>query len=51
MGEGAKERQEMVKKVNKDFMNMFRGDEYDEELVEEAYRMMCANIRSGSYSC
>jgi len=46
VGEGAKERQEMVKKVNKDFMNMFGGNEYDEELVEEAYRMMCANIRS-----
>ena len=47
VGEGAEERKEMVKKVNPAFMNIFGGNEYDEGLIEEAYRMMCANIRSG----
>merc|ERR1719237_156831 len=46
VGEGAEKRQEMAKKVHKEFMNMFGGNEYDEGIIEEAYKMMCANIRS-----
>jgi len=46
VGKGAEERQKMVGKVNKAFMALFGGNEYDEELIEEAYRMICANIRS-----
>ena len=45
VGKGAEERQKMVGKVNKAFMALFGGNEYDEELIEEAYRMICANIR------
>ena len=47
VGEGAEKRQEMAKKVHKEFMNLFGGKECDEGILEEAYRMMCVNIRSG----
>ena len=45
VGEGAEERQEMSNKVNKAFLNMFDGKEYEERVIEEGFRMMCANIR------
>ena len=41
----AEERQEMSNKVNKAFLNMFDGKEYEERVIEEGFRMMCANIR------
>ena len=46
VGEGAEERKEMAIKVSKEFMNLFDGKEYNEGPIEEAYRMMCSNIRS-----
>jgi gluconate kinase len=46
VGEGAEERRELAGRVNKDFMKMFTGEEFDNEVIEEGYRAMCANIRS-----
>jgi len=46
VGEGVEARQEMVSKVNKEFLNLFGGKDYDEEVIHEGYKMMCANIRS-----
>ena len=45
VGKGAEERQQMANKVGKAFMGLFGGLEYDQEVIEEAYRTMCANIR------
>ena len=45
MGEGVEARQEMVSKVNKEFLNLFGSKDYDEEVIHEGYKMMCANIR------
>ena len=45
VGEGAEARQEMVSKVNKEFLNLFGSKDYDEEVIHEGYKMMCANIR------
>ena len=45
VGAGAKERQELVNRVNKEFMKMFSGKEYDKEVMKEGYRAMCADIR------
>ena len=47
VGEGVEARQEMVSKVNKEFLNLFGGKDYDEEVIHEGYKMMCANIRLG----
>ena len=47
VGEGAEERQEKAKKSIKEFFNQIGGKEYNEGVMEEAYRMMCADIRSG----
>ena len=47
VGKGAEKRQEMANKVNKAFIGLLGGNEYDKGLLEEGYRMMCANIRSG----
>ena len=45
VGKGAEERQQMDNKEGKAFMGLFGGLEYDQEVIEEAYRTMCANIR------
>ena len=49
VGEGAEERQEMANKKNKAMLGLFGSNENDDDkgLIEEGYRMMCANIRSG----
>ena len=51
VGEGAEARQEMVSKVNKEFLNLFGGKDYDEEVIHKGYKMMCANIRLGIRGC
>ena len=48
VGMGAEERQEMSNKVNKVFLNMLDGNEYDNRVIDRGFRMMCANIRLGS---
>jgi len=40
------ERQQMSNEVNKAFLDMLGGKEYDEGVIERGFRMMCANIRS-----
>ena len=47
VGRGAKERQEMSNKVNKEVLNMLGSNEYDDRVIERGFRMMCANIRLG----
>ena len=37
----------MSNEVNKAFLNMFGGKEYDDGVIERGFRMMCANIRLG----
>jgi len=45
VGEGAKQRQEMVRKVNQEFIKMLAGEEHDQEVMVEGYRAMCADIK------
>ena len=45
VGEGAKERQELANRVNKEFMKMFSGEDCDDAVLEEGYKEMCSNIR------
>ena len=47
VGKGAEERQEMSNKVNKAFLDLLGGKDYDDQVIERGFRMMCANIRSG----
>ena len=47
VGKGAEERQQMSNEVNKAFLNMLGGKEYDDGVIERGFRMMCANIRLG----
>ena len=37
----------MSNEVNKAFLDMLGGKEYDEGVIERGFRMMCANIRLG----
>ena len=46
VGKGAEERQQMSNEVNKAFLDMLGGKEY-EGVIERGFRMMCANIRLG----
>jgi hypothetical protein len=46
VGDGERERKELVGRVNKDFMKMFAGEDFENEVIDEGYRAMCTNIRS-----
>jgi len=46
VGEGAKQRQELGKRVSKTFINMMKGSQdIDNDGYEEGYRAMCNNIK------
>ena len=45
MGEGSRERKEMADKVVRQFRRMFRGEEFDFQVIEEGVRMICQDIK------
>ena len=43
-GEGLAERKEVCKKANETFMKLFKGEEYDKEIMKEFNRGMSEDI-------